>query len=160
MFGRLFDRLAPFSIIALAVVLILALTGCGTLAENLKDKSLLGEAAGTGMKIVSVSDPATGTVSPSIVMGVFDTLFLDHKTTDGSMIYYKEQAATFNSSAKTITFVYIDKGVAANIAVEPGKIVNIPGLVVQSGASTVNISTLGLAQPVWSPVTKEEAPVK
>lgn len=168
MLGKLIDKFYPFFIVivglTMALAVMLTASGCGHLAENLKDKSVLAEAAGTGMKIVSVADPSTGTISPAIVMGVMDALFLDHKVTDGSMIYYKEQAATFNSSAKTITFVYIDKGFDAKITVEPGKIVNVPGLVVQSGDSTVNIntSTLGLSSPitkaVWSPVVEKEAP--
>jgi hypothetical protein len=124
-----------------AGMLMLAATAC----SNLEDKSVLVQAGGTGIKATTAADSSTGTATPTVWMGVFDFLFLDHPKDAPGLVYYKSQAATMNASAVTTTFVWIKEGAAANVSVKPQETLSIPGLKVVAGDSVVNISTLSEA---------------
>jgi len=126
------------SIAILVAASIGLLAGC----SSLENKSVAVSAGGTGIKATTAADSSTGTATPTVWMGIFDFLFLDHPKEDGDLIYYRSQAATFNSSAVTTTFVWMKQGVQANVTVKPNSTLSIPGLSVASGDSTVNITTI------------------
>jgi len=122
---------------ASAIMLGLAATSC----SNLEDKTVLVDAGATGIKATSAADSSTGTATPTVWMGIFNFLFLDHPKDAPAVLYYKSQAATMNSSAVTTTFVWIKDGTKTNLSVKPDEVVNLPGLKVAAGGSTVNITT-------------------
>lgn len=123
----------------LAILCAAALAFTLTACSSLESKSVITETNGSIIK-GSVSDPSTGSFVPTVIIGLYNFLFLDHKNDDGDLIYYRSQSAMLNSSAVTTTFVSIKQGMAAKITVPPDSLVSLPGLKVVSGASTVNIS--------------------
>jgi len=123
-------------LVLLAAMLSALLLGCA----ELKEKDVIIEGDGVGIKASTVADVSSGTPAPSVWLGMFNLLFLDHPKDAPELVYYKQTSATFNAEAKTTTYVYIGSGVKGSVTVPPNTVIDLPGLKVVSGSNTVNIS--------------------
>ena len=123
---------------SLAGVLCLAVVGCG----GLKDKSVAIDANGIGLKASTAVDSSTGTPLPTVSLGEFGGAFVDHNKDDGDLVYYREEKSLWGSEVSQRTFIMMKKGAAETLTVKPDQVVNLPGLSVVSGSSTIKITAL------------------